>query len=113
MGKTATDAAADAFVAGLMVGFDRIADEKLTEKVDVLEQRIVERLPKVVALPPKPAENMCERFGKGTSMSCPVCSAVIRFHRHSYVVLHRDERYINQSLMCFYGFAETKKLLSR
>ena len=27
MGKTATDAVADAFVAGLMVGFDRIADE--------------------------------------------------------------------------------------
>ena len=62
MAKTATDAAADAFVAGLMVGFDRIADEKLTEKVDVLEQRIVERLPKVVALPPKPAENPLERL---------------------------------------------------
>ena len=62
MGKTATDAAADAFVAGLMVGFDRIADEKLTEKVDALEQRIVERLPKVVALPPPPAEYPEERL---------------------------------------------------
>ena len=62
MGKTATDAAADAFVAGLMVGFDRIADEKLTEKVDALEQRIIERLPEVVALPPKPAENPLERL---------------------------------------------------
>ena len=62
MGKTATDAAADAFVAGLMVGFDRIADEKLTAKVDALEQRIVERLPRVVALPPKPAENPLERL---------------------------------------------------
>ena len=62
MGKTATDAAADAFVAGLMVGFDRIADEKLTEKVDALEQRIIEQLPEVVALPPKPAENPLERL---------------------------------------------------
>ena len=62
MGKTATDAAADAFVAGLMVGFDRIADEKLTEKVDALEQRIIERLPKVVALPPKPADVPEERL---------------------------------------------------
>ena len=62
MGKTATDAAADAFVAGLMVGFDRIADEKLTEKVDALEQRIIERLPQVVALPPKPAEYPLDRL---------------------------------------------------
>ncbi|AME03345.1 hypothetical protein [Selenomonas sp. oral taxon 136] len=62
MGKTATDAAADAFVAGLMVGFDRIADEKLTEKVDALEQRIVERLPKVVALPPMPVDVPEERL---------------------------------------------------
>ena len=62
MGKTATDAAADAFVAGLMVGFDRIADEKLTEKVDALEQRIIERLPEVVALPPKPAEYPPDRL---------------------------------------------------
>ena len=62
MGKTATDAAADVFVAGLMVGFDRIADEKLTEKVDALEQRIIERLPEVVVLPPKPVENPLERL---------------------------------------------------
>ena len=62
MGKTAADAAADAFVAGLMVGFDRIADEKLTEKVDVLEQRIIERLPEVVTLPPKPADVPEERL---------------------------------------------------
>lgn len=62
MGKTATDAAADAFVAGLMVGFDRIADEKLTEKVDVLEQRIIEHLPEVVYLPPAPAEVPEERL---------------------------------------------------
>jgi len=62
MGKTAAGAAADAFVAGLMVGFDRIADEKLTAKVDALEQRIVERLPKVVALPPPPAEYPEERL---------------------------------------------------
>ena len=62
MKKTATDAAADVFVAGLMVGFDRIADEKLTEKVDALEQRIVERLPKVIALPPPPAEYPEERL---------------------------------------------------
>ena len=62
MGKTAMDAAADAFVAGLMVGFDKIADEKLTEKVDALEQRIIERLPKVVALPPKPADVPEERL---------------------------------------------------
>ena len=62
MGKTATDAAADAFVAGLMVGFDRIADEKLTEKVDALEQRIIERLPQVVALPPKPTDAPEERL---------------------------------------------------
>ena len=62
MGKTATDAAADAFVAGLMVGFDRIADEKLTEKVDALEQRIIEQLPEVVALPPKPADVPEERL---------------------------------------------------
>lgn len=62
MGKTAMDAAADAFVAGLMVGFDKIADEKLTEKVDALEQRIIERLPQVVALPPKPAEYPPDRL---------------------------------------------------
>ena len=62
MGKTATDAAADAFVAGLMVGFDRIADEKLTEKVDALEQRIIEHLPEVVYLPPPPAEVPEERL---------------------------------------------------
>ena len=62
MGKTATDTAADACVAGLMVGFDRIADEKLTEKVDALEQRIIERLPQVVALPPKSAEYPPDRL---------------------------------------------------
>lgn len=62
MGKTATDAAADAFIAGLMVGFDRIADEKLTEKVDALEQRIIEHLPEVVYLPPPPAEVPEERL---------------------------------------------------
>ena len=57
MGKTATDAAADAFVAGLMVGFDKIADEKLTQKVEALSARILKRLPQVVEAdrPPRAA----------------------------------------------------------
>ena len=62
MGKTATDTAADAFVAGLMVGFDKIADEKLTKKVEALSARILERLPQVVSLPPMPAEAPEERL---------------------------------------------------
>ena len=62
MGKTATDAAADAFVAGLMVGFDKIADEKLTVKMEALQERILEQLPQVVSLPPMPAEAPEERL---------------------------------------------------
>ena len=62
MGKTATDAAADAFVAGLMVGFDKIADEKLTAKMEALQERILEQLPQVVLLPPMPAEAPEERL---------------------------------------------------
>ena len=93
MGKTATDAAADAFVAGLMVGFDRIADEKLTEKVDALEQRIVERLPKVVALPPKPADVPEERLLSvkqiAAMLGCSLRSVQQRMDRGelSYVLL--------------------------
>ena len=61
MGKAAAEAA-DSFLVGLMAGFDRLADEKLTQKIDAMEQRIIERLPEVVALPPKPAEDPPERL---------------------------------------------------
>ena len=61
MGKAAAEAA-DIFVAGLMAGFDRLADEKLTQKIYAMEQRIIAQLPEVVALPPPPAEIPEERL---------------------------------------------------
>ena len=59
---SAVDAVAADFAARLMAGFDKVADERLAQKVEALSERIIERLPEVVALPPPPAEFPEERL---------------------------------------------------
>lgn len=58
---TAVDAVAADFAASLMAGVDKVADERLAQKVEALSERILARLPEVVFLPP-PAEFPEERL---------------------------------------------------
>lgn len=59
---SAVDAVAADFAARLMAGFDKVAGERLAQKVEALSERIIERLPEVVFLPPPPAEFPEERL---------------------------------------------------
>ncbi len=62
MGRAVADAVAADFAASLMAGFDKVADERLAQKVEALSERIIEHLPEVVYLPPPPAEVPEERL---------------------------------------------------
>lgn len=62
MPRKAADAVAVDIVKVLTDAVERIATEKVAAQSESVTQRIIERLPKVVALPPKPAENPLERL---------------------------------------------------
>lgn len=62
MPRKAADAATLDIVKVLTDAVERIAAEKVAEQSEVATQRIIERLPEVVYLPPKPAEVPQERL---------------------------------------------------
>ena len=62
MPRKAADAATLDIVKVLTDAVERIAAEKVAEQSEVATQRIIEHLPEVVYLPPKPAENPPERL---------------------------------------------------
>ena len=62
MKKTAADAATLDIVKVLTDAVERIAAEKVAEQSEMATQRIIEYLPEVVYLPPKPAEVPQERL---------------------------------------------------
>ena len=62
MPRKAADAVAVDIVKVLTDAVERIAAEKVAEQSEATTQRIIENLPEVVYLPPKPAENPPERL---------------------------------------------------
>lgn len=62
MPRKAADAVAVDIVKVLTDAVERIAAEKVAEQSEAVTQRIIENLPEVVYLPPKPAENPPERL---------------------------------------------------
>ena len=62
MPRKAAEAATLDIAAVITAAVERIAAEKIAEQSEVTTQRIIEHLPEVVYLPPKPAENPPERL---------------------------------------------------
>ncbi|WP_313994815.1 helix-turn-helix domain-containing protein [uncultured Selenomonas sp.] len=62
MPRKAADAATLDIVKVLTDAVERIAAEKVAEQSEAATQRIIEYLPEVVYLPPKPAEDPLERL---------------------------------------------------
>ena len=62
MGKTAADAATLDIAAVITAAVERIAAEKIEKQTEEMAQQVIEHLPEVVYLPPKPAEVPPERL---------------------------------------------------
>ena len=62
MAKTAAKAATLDIAAVISAAVERIAAEKIEKQTEEMAQQVIEHLPEVVYLPPKPAENPLERL---------------------------------------------------
>ena len=62
MAKTAATAATLDIAAVITAAVERIAAEKIEKQTEEMAQQVIEHLPEVVYLPPKPAENPPERL---------------------------------------------------
>lgn len=62
MAKTAATAATLDIAAVITAAVERIAAEKIEKQTEEMAQQVIEHLPKVVYLPPKPAEAPQERL---------------------------------------------------
>ena len=62
MAKTAATAATLDIAAVITAAVERIAAEKIEKQTEEMAQKVIEHLPEVVYLPPKPAENPPERL---------------------------------------------------
>ena len=62
MAKTAATAATLDIAAVITAAVERIAAEKIEKQTEEMMQQVIEHLPEVVYLPPKPAENPPERL---------------------------------------------------